>query len=252
MGDVAGGRAKNSKDLRRVEVGDVPEIIVVIVVPGVLSAPGQQHECHAVCQDASELNFNIEIVQFFQECVSSVLAQLREIVRHIILDGVLCGRYKCLGKGVLIRQFPEAVFQGFRDLGLIFRAHAPDGHGTRKSTGVGVGNIEIIFKPGTALVLPVKDGDAGSSTVDPAPKLPVPFFNLQHGGGVWALGIDQKLFLERKPIVAAGGGQKLLPLLGRSDFPLRPLVQLGQKFCSSRHVGGLPPPVVYLASLLII
>ena len=67
---------------------------------------------------------------------------------------------------------------------------------------MGIGNIKVVFQPGLAIVLPIKNGNAVCAPVYPAPKLPVPSLDLQDGGGVWALGVDKQLFIERKPVVA--------------------------------------------------
>ena len=203
LGDVAGGLAQGVQRVRRVEIHHIPEVVIVKINSGVLSATGQKHICYTVLERGPVDDLYIEIVQFLQKAVRCILTQLGEIVRHIVLDSVFCGGYERLGEGAFLLQLPEAVFQGLRDLGLVLRAHGPDGHGTRESAGVGVGNIEVVFEPGPALIVPIKNRDTGSSPVDPAPELPVPAFYLQHGGGVWALGIDHELFLKGEAVVPA-------------------------------------------------
>ena len=73
---------------------------------------------------------------------------------------------------------------------------------------MGIGNIKVVFQSGFSIVFPIKNGNAVCAPVYPAPKLPVPSLDLQDGGGVWALGVDKQLFIERKPVVAAGRSQK--------------------------------------------
>ena len=57
------------------------------------------------------------------------------------------------------------------------------------------------------------NGNAGSSGVDPAAKLPVPLFQLQHRCSVWALGVDQNLLIKRALIAIARRTQKARPVL---------------------------------------
>ncbi|MFR7848571.1 MAG: hypothetical protein ACLU8S_14160 [Coprococcus phoceensis] len=78
---------------------------------------------------------------------------------------------------------------------------------------MGIGNIKVVFQSGFSIVFTVKNGNAVCAPVYPAPKLPVPSLDLQDGGGVWALGVDKQLFIERKPVVAAGRSQKRPPLV---------------------------------------
>ena len=72
---------------------------------------------------------------------------------------------------------------------------------------MGIGNVKVVFKPGLASMLAVKNGNAICAPVYPAPKLPVPSLDLQDGRWRLALGVDKQLFIERKPVVAAGRSQ---------------------------------------------
>ncbi|MDD4509300.1 MAG: hypothetical protein PHY23_00030 [Oscillospiraceae bacterium] len=62
--NIAGGRAEGIERFRRVEVQNIPEVLVGKVFPGVDAAPCQQHIRHAVLKRLFVENFGIKIVQF--------------------------------------------------------------------------------------------------------------------------------------------------------------------------------------------
>ena len=77
---------------------------------------------------------------------------------------------------------------------------------------MGVRDVKVVLQPPFSTGF-VNDRNAGSSRVDPPPKLPVPLFQLQHRRGVGTLGIDQDLLVERTFIIVAGRAQKARPAL---------------------------------------
>ena len=188
--DVPGSHAQRIEGLRRVEVHNTPEVIVREVVGRVNAAAHEEHIRHAVLQSVPILYLDIQIIQLLQKAVFFVVVQLLKVVLHIVLHGVLCRRDQRRGKGVFVFQFTEAVFQSLRDLLLIFSSHCPDRDTAGEASGVSVGYIKVIFQPCAACSVVVKHGDARRASVDPAPKLAIPFVNLQNGGGVRALGIE--------------------------------------------------------------
>lgn len=79
---------------------------------------------------------------------------------------------------------------------------------------MGVGNVKVIFQPGPARMLAVKNSNAIRAPVYPAPKPFIPSLDLQDGGGVRALGIDKQLLIKGKTVVAAEAeAKKCLPLV---------------------------------------
>ena len=188
--DVPGGHTQRIEGLRRVEVHNTPEVIVREVIGRVNAAAHKQHIRHAVLQGISILYLNIQIVQFLQKAVFLIVMQFLKVVLHIVLHGVFRRRDQRRGKGVFVFQFTETVFQSLRDLLLIFPAHCPDRDTAGEASGMGVGYIKIVFQPCAACGIAVIYGDARRTSVDPAPKLAIPFVDLQNGGGVRALGIE--------------------------------------------------------------
>lgn len=188
--DVPGGHAQRVEGLRRVEVHNAPEVIVREVIGRVNAAAHKQHIRYAILQGVPIPHLKIQIVQLLQKAVFLIVMQLLKVVRHIVLHGVFRRRNQRVGKTNLVIQLPEAVFQSLRDLTLVFPPHCPDGYSAGEASGVGVGYIKVIFQPCAASGIAVKYGDARRAPVDPAPKLAIPFVDLQNGGGVRALGIE--------------------------------------------------------------
>ncbi|MDB7901596.1 hypothetical protein PND81_09745 [Flavonifractor plautii] len=101
-------------------------------------------------------------------------------------------------------QLAKAVLQRFDDFRFIFRPHSPKRDGLGEVPLMGVGNVKVIFQPGPARMLAVKNSNAIRAPVYPAPKPFIPSLDLQDGGGVRALGIDKQLLIKGKTVVAAG------------------------------------------------
>ncbi|MGM9628953.1 MAG: hypothetical protein ACI3V4_12855 [Faecousia sp.] len=83
---------------------------------------------------------------------------------------------------------------------------------------MGIGNVKVVFEPALSGIAAVEHGNALGATVYPPPEPPVPAIlalNGKHGGGIRPLRKQQNLLLEWQTEIAAGGGQKGLPLVRR-------------------------------------
>lgn len=226
LGDVPGSHAQSVQRLRCVEIQHIPKILILKVIRRVETAAHQQHISNAVLHRPAVFHLQIQLIQFFQKAAFRKGFQFGKIVGHIVLYGVLCRREQCFTQILLALQLSKAVFQRFNDVRRIFLPHRPKGDGAGEPGLMGIGNIKVVFQSGFSIVFTVKNGNAVCAPVYPAPKLPVPSLDLQDGGGVWALGVDQKLLVESQSVVAAGRSQKRLPLVGSRHFTLRFPVQL--------------------------
>ena len=101
-------------------------------------------------------------------------------------------------------QLAKAVLQRFDDFRFIFRPHSPKRDGLGEVALMGVGNVKVVFQPGPVCMPAVKHSNAIRTPVHPAPKPFIPSLDLQDGGGVRALGVNQKLLVKRQAVVAAG------------------------------------------------
>ena len=190
LGNVPGSHAQSVQRLRGVKVGYIPEILIFKIFGWVKAAAYQQHIPNAVLHRPAVLYLQIQPVQSFQEAAFRKVFQFRKIVGHIVLHGVLCRREQGCAQIFLVFQFPKAVLQRFNDVRRVFFPHRPDRDRPGKTGLVGIGNVKIVFQPGFASMLAVKNGNAVCAPVYPAPKLPVPSLDLQDGGGVRALGVN--------------------------------------------------------------
>ena len=116
--------------------------------------------------------------------------QLLKVVLHIVLYGVFCRRDQRICKRKLVIQRPKAVFQSLDDFALVLAAHLPDRDTAGEASGVGVRYVKVVFQPRAACGIRVEHGNARRAPIDPAPKLAIPFVDLQYSGGVRALGIE--------------------------------------------------------------
>ena len=196
LGDVPGSHTQSVQRLRRVKVGYIPEILIFKVIRRVKAAAYQQHISNAVLHRPAVFHLQIQLIQSFQKAAFRQGFQFRKIVGHIVLHGVLCRREQGLAQILFVLQLSKAVLQRFNDVRRVFFPHRPKGDGPGKTGLMGIGNIKVVFQPGFASMLAVKNGNAVCAPVYPAPKLPVPSLDLQDGGGVWALGVDKQLFIE--------------------------------------------------------
>ena len=204
LGDVPGSHAQSVQRLRCVEIQHIPKILILKVFRRVEAAAHQQHISNAVLHRPAVFYLQIQLIQFFQKAAFREGFQFCQVVGHIVLHGVLGRIEQGFAQILLVFQLPKAVFQCFDDVQRVFFPHRPKGDGPGEPGFMGIGNIKVILQPGLAIVLPIKNGNAVCAPVYPAPKFPVPSLDLQDGGGVWALGVDKQLFIERKPVVTAG------------------------------------------------
>ena len=154
----------------------------------------------------------IQCVQFLKHAAAATIQQIPQIVLHIIRHSVAAGGQYGVRQIILFGQCTKGGLQRLDDRLRVGRFHRPDGNGPRDACGMGVRDVKVVLQPPLAVGF-VNDRNAGSTGIDPPPKLPVPFFQLQHRRGVRPLGVDQNLLVERTFIVIAGRAQKPRPAL---------------------------------------
>ncbi|MBR0162423.1 MAG: hypothetical protein IJQ02_14235 [Oscillospiraceae bacterium] len=201
LADVSGGDAQCVQGVARVEIHDAAEILVGEVDSGIDAAASQEHISDAIDQERPIPHLQVQIIQFLQKAAVLIPMQLLQIVRHVVLHGVFRCREQRRRKRQLVFQLSKAVFQRIRDCTFIFPAHLPNRDAAGKASGMRVGDVKVVFQADSAGRVRVKNGDACRSAIDPAPKLAIPFFEFQHGGGVRALGKKQKLIIETESII---------------------------------------------------
>lgn len=153
-----------------------------------------------------------------------VVQKLPQIVLHIRCHRIGdCGN-NCGREGRFVLQRTEFRFKGFLYRCFIFWLHLPDGNRSGLSSGVGIGDVKIVFD--SADMGAVKDGDAGGTLIDPSVEPPIPTLDLQQGSGIRPLDIDQKLLWKGQTVVPASGTQEVSPSLRGGYLFLGVLIQL--------------------------
>ena len=99
--DIAGARAENGNDLRRVEIEEIPEVIGEEVVSRVNAAAGQQHKADAGSHGLAQPYLRVQIIQFFEETALLDPVQIAEVVRNIVLDHHTGAVHQAFGKALV-------------------------------------------------------------------------------------------------------------------------------------------------------
>jgi hypothetical protein len=96
--DIAGCDAERVDSAARVEFVDMPETVRINILPCINAAAGQKHICNAAVEGLAELYVYIEIIQLFKKAVLAGMHQVVEVVRHVVLNGVIRRRYEGCSK----------------------------------------------------------------------------------------------------------------------------------------------------------
>ena len=208
--NVAGGDAQGVDGVAGVEIVDVRKILRLEIVVRGKAQPRQEHIGNAALQRPAVEHLDIELVELLQQTVGAAVLQVAQVIRQIVRHGVVAGGQHRFGQRTLVGQCAEVVLQCLDDAARIGFVHRPDGQRTGALCLMGVRHIEVVFEPPFAAGL-IEYRDTGSTLVNPAAKLPVPAVQLQHGGGVGTLGIDQDLLVEGAFVVVTGRAEKSRP-----------------------------------------
>lgn len=224
LADDAGCHTQGIEGIRRIEALDKVKGIRRNLCFRVKSAAAQKHIGNATLKHGEVDNSDSIVIQWLQMTSGLVVQKLPQIILQIRCHRIVnCGD-KHGGEGRFVLQWAEFLFQGFLHCCFIFRLHLPNGNRSGLSSGVGIGDVKIVFD--SADVSAVKDGDAGGTLIDPTVEPPVPTLDLQQGGGVRPLDIDQKLIREGQTVVPASGTQEVPPSLRGGYLFLGVLIQL--------------------------
>ena len=195
-----------------IEAAQIAEDFIGEMIRRVNAASDKEHIGHAAFHQGAVNRFHTFSVEDFHETALFVVHELFQVVPDMVFHGVTGCGFQHIGKCFLLFQNTEAGLQRLHHFMFPFRTHIPDGNRTGMAAMVCIGNVEIIFQSAPAGVLLIKNCNALCSTIDPSAKPFVPALDFQHRRGVGTLGIDQKLIIKGKPVVAAGCGKKCLPL----------------------------------------
>ena len=236
--DIAGARAENGNDLRRVEIVEIPEVIGEEVVSRVNAAAGQQHKADAGSHGLAQPNLCVQIVQFFEETALFDPVQIAEVVCEVVFHHHAGAAHQALSKAPVRFQLSEGVGEVLNDGPLVSLFYSPDGNNIA-GTGIGICHIEHISQFVLRVPIVHQQGDALCALVDPsAEPIPGVDFRTSRCGG--PLGMDQELLFEGVLVVVRGGGEKchIPPGVG-ADLLRRPCRQFGNDLIFARHGSAL-------------
>jgi hypothetical protein len=203
-GNLAGSAAQVVQDGGGGELGNARKVLILQILAGVQAAAGQDGVLDAGGQEVFIAHLQIEIVQFLQKAVPCVIAQVLQVVPV----GSAYGAADLLHKhptNIMFLCGAVLPFQCRRNRAGFLCRHFPQMQLTRPTDRAGVGYVKDILQLGLApLVLP-NEGDALGAGFHPPPHGFIPQLHAGAGGGIRALGVDQKLFIKTVFIEMACG-----------------------------------------------
>ena len=182
--DGGGGKLDNAR-----------KVLVLQILAGVQAAAGQDGKLDAGGQEVFIAYLQIEIVQFFQKAVPHIIAQVLQRVPVDLAYGAL-GLFHDLPADVRFLAGAVLPLQRLCHCTGFLRRHFPQIRLTRPTDGAGVSYVKDIFQMRLApLVLP-NQGNALGAGFHPPPHGFIPQLHAGAGGGIRALGVNQKLFIK--------------------------------------------------------
>ena len=218
LGQAAGGVAQKGQNREPVEIRHRDKVGFLQFLHRVKAAAAAERIVDAVFQHIAEFDPDVIFIQFFQECAAFFVRQPFHRFFEIFLTHLPGNRHQGQRQGIC--RFIQAigVCQVGKNGGPVRLPHFPQVGVSCPFDRMGIGNVKDIPKlqPWSGIV---QQRNALSAAVDPAVHLAVPQFQLRTGGCTGALGVDQKIFLERVPVQPCGGIQIPHPVAGRpADF----------------------------------
>jgi len=182
--DGGGGKFRNTRKIFGVQ----------IVQRGQTTA-GQEGVLDAGGHKAAKAHLQIQFVQFLQQTVPGIIGEVAQTVTVDLIHGA-AGQFHDLIPYISLGGGAIPLFQSGEDGGVVFLPHLPQVRLPCPAHRAGVPIVIDILQ--TRLATPVfsDDCDALGTGLDPAAHGAVPQFHGGAGGGVRALGIDQKLFIK--------------------------------------------------------
>ena len=182
--DGGGGKFRNTR-----------KILGIQIVQGGQTTAGQKGVLDAGGHKAAKAHLQIQFVQFLQQTVPGIIGEVAQTVTVDLIHS-MAGQlhdlipYISLGGGAI------PLFQSGEDSGVVFLPHLPQVRLPRPAHRAGVRIVIDILQTGLAPLVFSDDCDALGTGLDPAAHGAIPQFHGGAGGGVRALGIDQKLFIK--------------------------------------------------------
>ena len=203
-GNPAGRVTQMMEDGGGGELGNTRKVLVLQILAGVQAAAGQDRILDAGGQEVFIAHFQIEVVQFLQKTAPCVIAQVLQIVPVGPAHSVF-SLFHELPADVCFLAGAVLTLQCLRHSAGFFFRQLPQIRLTRPTDGAGVSYVKDIFQARPSTRTSPNEGDPLGAGLYPPPHGVVPQLHAGAGGGVRALGVDQKLLIKTVFIEAAGG-----------------------------------------------
>ena len=172
------------------KLGNARKVLVLQVLAGVQAAAGQKGVLDAGGEDVPKADFQIEIVQFLQQTVPCVIAQIFQIVPVGPAHGAF-GLLHELPANVRFLAGAVLPLQCLRNRAGLLRRHFPQVGHFCPPDRAGVGYVKDIFQVRPPTSAGPNESDPLGAGLHPPPHSVVPQLHAGAGGGVRALGVDQ-------------------------------------------------------------
>ncbi len=192
------------------KLGDPRQIPILHELGGVQAAAGKQGILDTGGEHIPKAHFQVEVVQFLQKAVLHIVGEVGQTVPVDFIHGPLRRFHQlCADVPILYRAvFP---FQRFRHGGVVVLPHCPQIGRFRPLHRAGVRYVKDIFQRRPAPSVFMDQSNALGTRLHPSPHGFIPQLHAGTGSGVRALGVDQKLVIERISVESGGGIQVPLP-----------------------------------------
>ena len=183
------------KDSGGGKLGDPRQIAVLHKFGRVQAAAGEDGVLNAGGEHISKADLQIEAVQLLQQTVFYIIGQIGEAVPVDLIDRS-CRQLHELTAGVPVPGGTVLPFQRIQHGGMVVLPQLPQVGRFGPLHRAGVRHVKDVFQRGPSPSVLTDERDPLGAGPHPAPHGVVPQLHAGAGGGVRALGVDQKLLVE--------------------------------------------------------
>ena len=190
--------------------GNAQQILILHIFGGIQATAGEKGILDAGGEHVTKAHLQIEVVQFLQQTVLHIIGKIGQTIPVYLVHCSFCQLHQ-LDTDVPVLGGAIPPLQPVQHGGIVFLPHFPQVGRFRALHRAGVRHIKNIFQRGPAPLVSADESNALGAGFHPPPHGFIPQLHAGAGGGVRALGIDQKLLIKRIFIYFGGGVQIPFP-----------------------------------------